>query len=369
MCVIFGKESVDIHPGNKYSSDLLPGKAGRLAALSSDNWDPSAGVALLSADYRVAADGSAPFKSVQAAVNRAVADGGTMRRYISVAPGTYRELLCIPSTAPPITLFGLGNTRSDTLIVFNNANPTPKLVGTPTHPCASNAAAAVTGTSNSATVTVRADAFQARNLTVANDYVEDTYASHNQSAVALAVRGDKALFENVAVLGNQDTLMVSATAAPSLIRAYFKDSLVQGDTDFIFGSGIAVFSHSTIRYDANRLSSRRSGYIFAPSTKPDSIYGFLATDSIFDAIGDVAGNSVYLGRAWDQGVASLSDYVNGTSPNGQVTIRNSTLGAHIRKNAPWAASSTTMRPYCSAGCKYSANRLYEYSNSGAGSTN
>ncbi len=122
-------------------------KAGMIGALVTDNWDPSAGVALLSADYRVASDGSAAFRSVQAAVDKAVADGGKMRRYISLAAGTYNELVCVPADAPPITLFGLGETRSQTLINFDNANPTPKPVGTPSQPCATNANAAVIGTS------------------------------------------------------------------------------------------------------------------------------------------------------------------------------------------------------------------------------
>ncbi len=67
-------------------------------------------------------------------------------------------------------------------------------------------------------------------------------------------------------------------------------------------------------------------------------------------------NQTYLGRAWDEGVSGLSAYVNGTSPNGQVTIRDSTLGSHIRKTAPWNASTAT-RPFCSSNCTNSANRF------------
>jgi pectinesterase len=341
-------------------------KAGIIGALVTDNWEPSAGVALLSADYRVASDGSAAFRSVQTAVDKAVADGGKMRRYISLAAGTYNELVCVPADAPPITLFGLGETRSQTLISFDNANPTPKPVGTPSHPCATNANAAVIGTSGSATVTVNAGAFQARNLTIANSYVEGTYAGTNQAAVAINVRGDKTVFEDVALLGNQDTLLIGANNPASLIRAYFENCLVQGDDDFIFGPGIAVFSHSIIRYDARRTGGDFGRYLFAPSTLPGIANGFLVIDSVFDLIGDIADNTVYLGRAWDQSVPDLAHYVNGTSPNGQVTIRNSLLGAHIRKQAPWSMS-TAKRPYCSADCAYARNRFYEYANTGPGS--
>lgn len=320
-----------------YTISKALAKAGPITALVTDNWNPIAGVALLIADFAVAA-------------------GGSTRRYISVKAGTYTELVCVPSGAPPLTLFGLGSATTDTVIRYNNANPTPKPTGTASHPCASNASAATVGTSNSATVTVRASGFQARHLRFDNNYVEGTYADNNQSAVALAVRGDQASFEDVLVTGNQDTLLISATNAANVIRAYFKSSTIEGDVDFIFGSGIGVFDNAIIRSAGARLGSSLGGYIFAPSTRPGSGYGFLAINSRFVAGSGSPDNQTYLGRAWDEGVSGLSAYVNGTSPNGQVTIRDSTLGSHIRKTAPWNAS-TASRPFCSSNCTNSANRF------------
>ncbi|NYI20090.1 pectinesterase [Xanthomonas arboricola] len=340
-------------------------KAGPITAPVTDNWNPTAGVALLTADYAVAADGSTNYRSVQSAIDAAVTAGGTTRRYISIKAGTYTELVCVPANAPPLTLFGLGASAGDTVIRFNNANPTPKPAGTASHACASNAAATTVGTSNSATVTVRAADFQARHLRIENSYIEGTFADVNQSAVALAVRGDKASFEDVVVQGNQDTLLISATNAANVNRAYFKNSTIDGDVDFIFGSGIGVFDSSNIRSVGSRLGATRGGYIFAPSTRPGSTYGFLVINSKFVALSGSPDNQTYLGRAWDEGVSGLSAYVNGTSPNGQVTVRDSTLGSHIRKAAPWNAS-TANRPFCSSGCANSANRFYEYGNSGAG---
>ncbi|WP_115553927.1 putative acyl-CoA thioester hydrolase [Xanthomonas arboricola] len=340
-------------------------KAGPITALVTDNWNPTAGVALLSADYAVAADGSTRYRTVQSAIDAAVTAGGTTRRYISIKAGTYTELVCVPTNAPPLTLFGLGAAKADTIIRFNNANPTPKPTGTASHACASNASAATVGTSNSATLTVRAADFQARHLRVDNNYVEGTYADNNQAAVALAVRGDKASFEDVLVTGNQDTLLISATNAANVIRAYFKNSTIDGDVDFIFGSGVGVFDTANIRSTGARLGTSRGGYIFAPSTRPGSAYGFLAINSSFVSLSGSPDNQTYLGRAWDEGISNLGAYVNGTSPNGQVTVRNSTLGSHIRKTTPWNAS-TASRPYCSSSCTNSANRFYEHGNSGAG---
>ncbi|MFS8372791.1 putative acyl-CoA thioester hydrolase [Xanthomonas campestris] len=339
-----------------YTISKTLAKAGPITALVTDNWNPIAGVALLIADFAVAADGSTHYRTVQSAIDAAVAAGGSTRRYISVKAGTYTELVCVPSGAPPLTLFGLGSATTDTVIRYNNANPTPKPTGTASHPCASNASAATVGTSNSATVTVRASGFQARHLRFDNNYVEGTYADNNQSAVALAVRGDQASFEDVLVTGNQDTLLISATNAANVIRAYFKSSTIEGDVDFIFGSGIGVFDNAIIRSAGARLGSSLGGYIFAPSTRPGSGYGFLAINSRFVAGSGSPDNQTYLGRAWDEGVSGLSAYVNGTSPNGQVTIRDSTLGSHIRKTAPWNAS-TASRPFCSSNCTNSANRF------------
>ena len=63
------------------------------------------------------------------------------------------------------------------------------------------------GTLNSATVNVTEDNFVAENLTFVNDY----NATHPQlqqgsQALALLVTGDRAVFRNVRLLGNQDTL-------------------------------------------------------------------------------------------------------------------------------------------------------------------
>lgn len=342
-------------------------QAGTVGSLSTDNWDPTGGVGGVSgftASYTVAADGSAQYKTVQAAITAATNAGGSTRKFISVKAGTYREIVCVPAAAPPITLYGLNATAGNTVIVFNNANPTPKSSGSATHGCASNASATTVGTVASATVTVLAANFRARNLTISNDYVEGTFSSSNQSAVALAARGDKTIFENLRLLGNQDTLYVGASSASVVMRAYFTGSFIQGDTDFIFGHGAAVFNASTIQYTAARKGSNAS-YIFAPSTRPGSSYGFLVTGSTLNATGGAASNTIYLGRAWDESVGSLSNYVNGSSPNGQVVIRDSTLDGHIRKTAPWAAS-TVSRPYCSSNCANSPNRFFEYNNSGAG---
>jgi pectinesterase len=298
---------------------------------------------------------------VQAAINAAVSTGGSSRIYIAIKTGTYREVVCVPAAAPPITLYSTSSTASQTVIVFNNANPKPKSSGSAANPCTPNASATTYGTAGSATFSAFSQGFQAKNLTISNDYVEDTYANSNQSAVALDAQGDQQIYENVRVLGNQDTLLSYTSSATTVAHQYFKGCYVEGDTDFIFGRGTAVFDGCEIRYLTARKSS---GAILAPSTAAGNAYGILVINSNFTQSGS-ASNSVFLGRAWDESVGSLSNYVNGTSPNGQAVIRDSVLGGHIIRTAPWG-SSTVSRPYCSSGCTNSANRFSEYNNSGAG---
>ncbi|MEC5385060.1 pectinesterase family protein [Uliginosibacterium sp. H3] len=328
------------------------------------SWDPTAGVGNVSsftAKYTVAADGTGTHKTVQAAISAAVSNGGSSRIYIAVKAGTYREVVCVPAAAPPITLYSTTADASKTVIVYNNANPKPKSSGTAANPCSPNASATTYGTGGSTTFSAFSQGFQAKNLTFSNDYVEDTYSSSNQSAVALTAQGDQQLYENVRVLGNQDSLLTNTSAVGTVAHHYFKSSYVEGDTDFIFGRGTAVFDGCEIRYLTTRKSN---GVILAPSTAASNSYGILIINSTLTQSGS-ASNSVSLGRAWDESVGSLSNYVNGTSPNGQAVIRDSALGGHIVKTAPWGAS-TVSRPFCSSNCTNSANRFYEYNNSGSG---
>jgi pectinesterase len=312
------------------------------------------------AEYTV--DPAGAYPTVQSAIDAAVLAGGAGRVRIAVVPGRYREVVCVPAGAPPITLSGLSRNAADTVIVFDHANPTPKPAGTGANPCNPNLAAATYGTGGSATFAASATGFEARNLTFANDYVEDTYPRGNQSAVALSAAGDRQIYQNVRVLGNQDSLLANTPSAAVVARQYFRDSYVEGDTDFVFGRGTAVFDRVEVRY----LSARKpDGAILAPSTAAANRYGFLFRHSRFTVDSPAVVGTVRLGRAWDESVGTLAGYVDGVSPNGQALIRDSWLGRDIRPLDPWGAS-TISRPFCVLDCAYSPNRLGEHHNVGPG---
>ncbi|MFF4486812.1 pectinesterase family protein [Streptomyces sp. NPDC001544] len=281
----------------------------------------------------VAQDGSGQYRTVQAAVN-AVPAGNASRVVISVKPGTYRELVKVPSNKPHVTIQGTGGSRKDTVIVYNNAAGTQKPDGSGPY-----------GTGGSATVAVEADDFQARNLTISNDFDEAAHQNISQQAVALRTASDKVFLDGVIVSGDQDTLLVDTAAKEKLGRVYMANSYVIGNVDFIFGRATAVIDKSVITLK-KRYNGTSAGYVTAPSTAAGR-KGILIADSTVS--GDVSDRSFYLGRPWHAGGDATLDP--------QTTVRNTSLSAAIR-TAPWTDMS---------GFSWKDDRFAEYRNTGAGS--
>jgi len=344
-------------------------KAGTLGALVADNWNPTAGLgdaASFKPTYTVAASGGT-HTTVQSAIDGAVAAGGADRIYIKVMPGEYREVVCVPVGAPPITLYGTEADASKTLIVYDNYAGKPKAVGESANPCNANLSGSTFGTSGSATFAAYSAGFQAKNITFSNDTDESKIGGGRQ-AVALMTQGDKQIYENVRLLGNQDTFYAKTANTDTAARVYVKASYVEGDVDFIFGRATIVLDGCTIKY----LSAQKSSSaIIAPSTDARNPFGILISGSKLIAEAGTAEDEVHLGRAWDEGQGDLDKYAKnvatGIYPNGQALIRDSTLEAHVRLVDPWDKAATTGRPYSSTAGMYPANRLYEYGNKGPGS--
>ncbi|MFF5101748.1 pectinesterase family protein [Streptomyces sp. NPDC000134] len=281
----------------------------------------------------VAKDGTGQYTTVQAAVNAVPADNPS-RVVIAVKPGTYRELVKVPSNKPHVTIQGTGASRKDTVIVYNNAAGTPKPDGSGTY-----------GTGGSATVAVEADDFQARNLSITNDFDEKANQSlSGHQAVALRTAADKVFLDGVIVTGDQDTLLLDTAAKDRLGRVYMSNSYVLGNVDFIFGRATAVIDHSVITL-RKRWDGSSAGYVTAPSTAAGR-KGILIADSTVN--GDVSNGSFYLGRPWHAG--------GDASLDPQTTVRNTTLSAAI-KAAPWTDMS---------GFSWKADRFAEYKNTGPG---
>jgi pectinesterase len=337
--------------------------------LTRDDWDPTAGAgdaASFIADYVVASNGGT-HTTVQAAVTAAVEAGGSQRRFIQVSAGSHREVVCVPSGAPPITLYGTSTDASQTRIVFDNNAGRPKDAGDSANPCNPNTAGTTFGTSGSATVAVMAREFHALNLSIINDTDEED-ADGSVQAVALLVQGDRTLFDNVRVLGNQGTLLAKSGSVNTVARSYFRGCFIEGDTEFILGRGTLVLDGCTIHSLSERVDD---GTVLAASTDVRNRFGFLINATTFTADEEADASSMRLGRAWDENQDDLDSYraalPSGVYPNGQVLVRNSTLGAHIELEQPWRSASSTNRPYASGAGELPANRLFEFANVGPGS--
>jgi pectinesterase len=295
-------------------------------------------------------------------VTAAVTAGGTERAFIRVMPGTYRELVCIPTNAPPITLYSTSADASETTIVYNHL--AGSTVDANVNPCVTPSGTTY-GTSGSATFAVYGANFQAKNLTISNDG-DETTVSGSVQGVALNTRGDKAVFDNVALLGNQDTLLVGTSNVGVIARAYFKNNTIEGDVDFICGRGTAVFDGGTIRLVSNR---RPTGNVLAPSTDARNAYGFLVIGATITGDSGATAGATTLGRAWDESQVDVPTYttnvMTGIYPNGQAVVRDSMLGPNMNGPGPWVSAATTSRPFSSTPTDtLPANRLYEFNDTG-----
>jgi len=219
------------------------------------------GIQKLSAQFNltVAKDGSGNHTTVQAAINAAPTNSATPYR-IFIKNGKYSEKITIPSNKPNIQL--IGESVANVILTWDDyAN---KLTS----------CGVTTGTQNSASFTVNATDFVAINITFENSHVYGTPDNNGQQAVALLVNADRAAFKNCRFLGMQDTLYLKGSGTP---RAYFKNCYIDGITDFIFGSSIALFD-SCVVYAKTRTGISAS-WITAPNTPNGQPYGYVFRDA------------------------------------------------------------------------------------------
>ncbi len=241
----------------------------------------------------VAADGTGDFYSIQRALDAAPKEGAL----VLVAPGTYREVLTIDK--PNIQLRSANPDAGKTRVVNDRS------------------AGQNGGTLHSATVNVTADNFFAENITFENDFnTTHPQLPAGSQALALLVTGDRAVFHNVRLLGNQDTVYAgSRNCAPDgqnciAARQYFSDCYVAGNVDFIFGDGKAVFDHCEIH-----STPHAGGYITAQAKHyPEEDSGFVLNRCKLTADAGVTGK-VYLGRPW--------------RPYATAVFLNTEMGEHI----------------------------------------
>jgi pectinesterase len=210
----------------------------------------------------VAADGNAPFKTVQAAI-MAVPSGSRVNPVvIHIKPGTYKELIYIQREKNFFRL--VGENPTNTILTFNLYAGITNADGQPI------------GTFKTPSTTIDADDFMAENLTFENS------AGPVGQALAIRVDGDRAVFRDCRFLGWQDTMLLNRG------RQYFENCYIAGQTDFIFGAATAWLENC-------RIHCLRDGYITAASTPADQPFGFVFSNCKITGEPDV---KTYLGRPW-----------------------------------------------------------------------
>jgi PelA/Pel-15E family pectate lyase len=285
-----------------------------------------ASVAIAQTGTTVAADGSGNFRTVQEAVN--AAPSHSRRRFtIHVKPGTYDEIVVIPSEKTWLAL--RGDDPATTVITghLHTGTPFPPGKGPNNRPTMI--------TFDTPTVFVQATDFLAENITFENS------AGNVGQAVALTIMADRGVFRNCRFLGYQDTLLAQAG------RQYFDHCYIAGATDFIFGGSTAFFDHCHIHATAN-------GYLTAPNTVKDQPVGYVFSQC---QITGAPGVQTFLGRPWRPYAATvfldteMSDVVRATGwnnwndPAREKTVRYAEYGSRgpggtMKARVTWARQLT-----------------------------
>jgi len=265
----------------------------------------------------VAPDGSGNYRTVQAAV--AAVGAGTV---INVKAGTYYGQVNIPSSKPGISIRGTTGTASDVVITGN----APQSAGSAT---------------TSATLLNLA-----KDTTITGVTIQNTYGAGSQ-ALAVYAGGDRQVYRNIRAIGYQDTFLSWGGTGRNQVRQYVYKSSITGGIDFIYGNGALVIDRTTIT--SLNLNSSNNGYVTAAATDRSNKYGILISRSTLNS--SAASRTVALGRCWHAG--------NSADSIGQVLVRDSSLGGHIRQAGAWQDMS---------GFSWRTCRFSEYNNTGSGAS-
>ncbi|KAM0836176.1 hypothetical protein ACQ4PT_062479 [Festuca glaucescens] len=238
--------------------------------------------------------GGGDFRHVQSAVNF-VPDGNREWIRIHVKSGSYREKVTIPKEKGFILLEGDGSWNTDINYDDHAHGDINDLMRN------GGGSGNWSPTAESATFTVLADNFVARNMAFKNMY-NAVDKSRPDQAVAALVGGDRSAFHGCAFYGFQDTLCDLAG------RHYFRDCFIKGGVDFIFGYGQSIYEGCTLESDVPSWYGRQPGWVTAHARLHAGSPGGL----VFKG-GEVRGSGrLYLGRAWNQYATVVFYHVNMT---------------------------------------------------------
>ncbi|MDP5170920.1 MAG: pectinesterase family protein [Bacteroidia bacterium] len=210
----------------------------------------------------VAQDGSGDYLTIQSAIDDCKSFPAQRIR-IFVKNGVYGEKVTIHHWNTRITLSG--ESRDSTIISFGDYF--------------GQIGRGRNSTFFTQTLHVQGNDFRMEHITVVNT------AGAVGQAIAVSVEADRCSFEDCAIRGHQDSLYVAGEG----FRQYFVECEIEGTTDFIFGSGTAVFENC-------RIHSLSSSYVTAASTFEGTLFGLVFLNCDFSAAPGI--KDVFLGRPW-----------------------------------------------------------------------
>ena len=185
----------------------------------------------------VALDGSAPFCSLQGALDFVPANN-TAAVTVSLADGTYHEIVYFKSKS---NVSIQGASESGTILEgTNNNNLNPSTKGR----------ALIGGDSTNG-------------LTVNNLTIHNLTPQGGSQAEALRLEGcDKCVVTNSTIISYQDTLLWDG-------RIYAKNDLIEGNVDYVWGGGVVYFDSCEIR------TINRSGGVIVQARNAAGAYGYV----------------------------------------------------------------------------------------------
>ena len=191
---------------------------------------------------RVATDGSAPFCTVQGAIDAAAGETGPV--IIEVAAGSYREICHLGDCLPPLIIRGAG--RGRTVISYDNNN---LLNGQPSHSRCRHRRLGDRDLYNGWRANIGVDAADIRfeDLSMINS----TPLGGSQ---AEAFRGnhERLVLDRVEVHSFQDTMRLQG-------RVFLSHSLISGTVDFVWGAGAVYHWRNEYRSRASTPQREADG--------------------------------------------------------------------------------------------------------------
>jgi pectin methylesterase-like acyl-CoA thioesterase len=211
----------------------------------------------------VKADNSGDFDTVQGAID-SIAGNNTTPTMITVASGTYAEIVNINHKN---NLLIRGQSRSGTIIGYlnnsiNNASTHFRMA-----------------------FKVNANDISLDNLTITNSTPQDLSQAE---ALMIETGAARIIVNNCNVDSYQDTILANTATS----KAYFYNTLVQGDVDFIWGGGNLFFTNCEVRYLTRANSTGGLGPNPSPQTSEVNSNQFSFVNCLFSVPGIVTNYTV-----------------------------------------------------------------------------